>query len=79
MQWVVEQNAAKTAVGVRPFAPSARVKVGHHYGELVTQARDGKWLIKWDNLPVSQLKQYGEPPESGALFAERIELISVRT
>lgn len=79
MQWVLEQNAAVTVASDRWLVTGARLKVGHHHAEFVTQTRDGKWLIDWDNLLASQRKQYGEPPESGALASEQIQLISVQT
>ncbi len=75
MQWVQEQNAV--ANGDR-LTPGARVKVGNHYGVLSAQTPNGKWLIVWDNMPPDQQKQYGSPP-TGALAAERIEIISEAT
>lgn len=73
MRWVLEQNAEANS---SRLTPGARVKVGNHYGTLRTKTPKGKWLISWDKMPSSQQKQYGLPP-TGALAAERIEIIQV--
>ena len=72
------QNTSATASSELRLFPGMRINVGYHHGSLVTQTRDGKWLVDWDQMPASQLKQYGEPP-AGALASEQIELISVQT
>lgn len=74
---IVETQLPESSTSaLQPLAPGSRVRVGNHYGSLVTQTREGNWWIHWDNLPASQRKKYGEPPV-GVIAASQIELVEV--